>query len=94
MLDINAAKIEAELRALADGKEDDKPSKSRVRIKVKTCKSLKSMATPTLQPTPLAMRSRETDAGLEIIFNPKRYRTPEKLEGHLNSLRRSIVWGS
>lgn len=92
-MEINAPKIEAELRALANGKEGE-PSKSRMRIKVRLNNSQRSTATPTLSPSPLALRTRETDQGFDITFNPKRYRTEAKLEGHLNGLRQDIVWGS
>ena len=43
---------------------------------------------------PVACSSRETDKGFSITFNPKRYKSPQKLEEHLNDLRGEMVWGS
>lgn len=88
MLDINAPKIEAELRDLVDHVprkegESDKPHRNRVKVKVRLNKS-----------QDIALRTRETDQSIEITFNPKRYRTEAKLEGHLNDLRQDMVWGS
>lgn len=40
-----------------------------------------------------ACSSRETDKGITISFNPKRYRSPQRLEDHLNNLRKDMTWG-
>jgi len=40
----------------------------------------------------VACSSKETDKGVSVSFNPKRYRSPAKLEEHLNDLRRDITW--
>lgn len=43
---------------------------------------------------PVACSSRETDKGYSITFNPKRYRSPRKLEEHIQGLREDMVWGN
>lgn len=41
----------------------------------------------------VATSTKETDKGFFITFNPKRFRSPGKLEEHLNDLREAITWG-
>lgn len=87
-MEINAPKIEAELQSLTDylphkEGQPDKPHRNRTKVKVRLNKS-----------QDIALRTRETDQGIEITFNPKRYRSEAKLEGHLNDLRQDMVWGS
>lgn len=87
-MNIDTIKIQDELQALADyvptkEGQSTKPRRNCMKVKVKLCKS-----------QDIAMSSRETDEGVTVIFNPKKYRTDTKLNDHLNNLRRDLTWGS
>lgn len=82
-MEINVDLIQADLQSIADAVPDGEAT---------NCRNRRKVTVKLDRHQDIAMRSRETDEGITITLNPKRYRSQNKLDEHINSLRRDITW--